>query len=224
MPKQLIVAPLSVFSLGAFFLSQLVSPVHAAALMGFEDSAMLMTEIGRYNQEWMLNYSPTLGHAIGVEQMRMSGKGERATTISGINYTGLIKRWNLPSAQANVWFNGSVGEAKGQYDGFAYTPSLQFDIESTRLYFLAKARMIRAPGMNYDTAAVQAGFSFYEAGFDDTQPWFVIEAKTMRNNDPGLQVTPALRLINKNYFLEFGVTNPWQGEGFAPRLNAMFVF
>lgn len=208
----------------AFFLSQSVLPAYAAALMGFEDSAMFMTEIGRYNQEWMLNYSPTLGHAIGVEQMRMSGKGERATTITGINYTGLIKRWNLPSAQANIWFNGSVGEANGQYDGFAYTPSLQFDVESTRLYFLAKARMIRAPGMNYDTAAVQAGFSFYETGFDETQPWFVIEAKTMRNNDPGLQITPALRLINKNYFLEFGVTNPWQGEGFAPRLNAMFVF
>lgn len=209
---------------GAFVLSQMMLPVHAAALMGFEDSAMLMTEIGRYNQEWMLNYSPSFGHAIGVEQMRMSGKGEQATTISGINYTGLIKRWNLPAAQANVWFNGSVGEASGQYDGFAYTPSLQFDVESTRLYFLAKARMIRAPNMNFDTAAVQAGFSFYETGFNQTQPWFVIEAKTMRNNDPSLQLTPALRLINKNYFLEFGVTNPWQGEGFAPRLNAMFVF
>lgn len=209
---------------GAFVLSQMMLPVHAAALMGFEDSAMLMTEIGRYNQEWMLNYSPSFGHAIGVEQMRMSGKGEQATTISGINYTGLIKRWNLPAAQANVWFNGSVGEASGQYDGFAYTPSLQFDVESTRLYFLAKARMIRAPNMNFDTAAVQAGFSFYETGFDQTQPWFVLEAKTMRNNDPSLQLTPALRLINKNYFLEFGVTNPWQGEGFAPRLNAMFVF
>ena len=200
------------------------APAQAAALMGFEDSAMLMTEIGRYNQEWMLNYSPSVGHAIGFEQMRMSGKGEQPTTISGINYTGLIKRWNLPAAQANVWFNGSVGEARGQFDGFAYTPSLQVDMESTRLYLLAKARLIRAPGMNYDTAAVQAGFSFYETGFNDTQPWFVIEAKTMRNNTPSLQVTPALRLINKHYFLEFGITNPWQGEGFAPRLNAMFVF
>lgn len=209
---------------GTLFLSQFTLPASAAALMGFEDSTMLMTEIGRYNQEWMLNYSPTFGHAIGVEQMRMSGKGERATTINGINYTGLIRRWNLPAAQANLWFSGSVGEANGQYDGFAYTPSLQFDVESTRLYFLAKARMIRAPDMNYDTAAVQAGFSFYETGFDQTQPWFVLEAKTMRHNDPGLQLTPALRLINKNYFLEVGVTNPWQGEGFSPRLNAMFVF
>jgi hypothetical protein len=200
------------------------SQSQATALMGFEDSGMMMTEIGRYNQELMLNYSPKLGHAIGVEVMRMSAKNEQATTILGLNYTGLIKRWNLPQAQANVWFNGSIGEANGQYDGFAYTPSLQFDAETTRLYFLAKARFIRANDMNYDTAAVQAGFSFYETNFDETQPWFVLEAKTMRNTEPSLQITPAIRLINKHYFLELGVTNPFQGEGFAPRINAMFVF
>ena len=199
-------------------------PANATALMGFEDSAMMMTEVGRYNQEWMLNYSPKLGHAVGVEVMRMSAKQEQATTIVGLNYTGLIQRWNMPHAQANVWFNGSIGEASGLYEGFAYTPSLQFDAETTRLYFLAKARVIRAPDMNYDTAVVQTGFSFYETSFNETQPWLVIETKTMRNTDPALQITPAIRLINKNYFLEFGVINPFQGEGFAPRLNAMFVF
>lgn len=198
--------------------------VNAAALMGFEDSAMLMTEIGRYNQELMLNYSPEVGHAFGLEVMRMSGKNEDATTLAGINYTGLIKRWNMPAAQANVWFNGSIGEAHGLYSGLSYTPSLQFDYETTRLYFLAKTRLIRAPHMNYDTAAIQAGFSFYDAGFDETQPWFVLEAKTMRNTEPTLQITPALRLINKNYFLELGVTNPFDKKERTPRLNLMFVF
>ncbi len=196
----------------------------AAALMGFADSAMLMTEVGRYNQEWMLNYAPTVGHAIGIEQMRMSAKGEAATTITGVNYTGLIKRWNGRSTQANLWLNGGLGEARGLHEGFAYTPGVQFDIESTRLYFLAKTRMIRAPEMRYDTTAIQAGFSFYEASYEETQPWLVLELKSMRNTDPSLQITPALRFINKTYFLELGITNPGQGEGFAPRINAMFVF
>lgn len=215
MVKQLTVASL---------LSLISSHANAAALMGFTDSAMLMTEIGRYNQELMLNYSPTLGHAIGVEVMRMSARREQPTTITGLNYTGLIKRWNMPQAQANLWFNGSAGEANGLFNGFAFTPSVQFDYETTRLYFLAKTRLIRAPEMNYDTAVLQGGFSFYETSFDETQPWFVLEAKTMRNTEPALQITPALRLINKNYFLELGITNPLQGEGFAPRINAMFVF
>ncbi len=215
MYKQLLVA---IFSL------LLAGQIKAAALMGFEDSAMFMSEVGRYNQELMLNYSPVVGHAFGVEVMRMSGKNEEASTLTGLNYTGLMHRWNMPAAQANLWFMGGFAEAHGLYSGFAYTPSVQFDYETTRLFFLAKARLIRAPHMNYDTAAIQAGFSFYEVGFDETQPWFVLEAKTMRNTAPSLQVTPALRLINKNYFVELGVTNPFDQHERTPRLNLMFVF
>lgn len=196
----------------------------AAALMGFEDSYMLMTEAGKYNQEFMLNYAPSIHHAYGVEVMRMSPDGEPATTMTGVNYTGLIKRWNLPAAQANVWFMGSLGEAHGQFNGFSYSPSLQFDYETTRLYFLAKLRFIRAPGMNNDLAAIQGGFSFYETDFDETQPWFVLEAKTTRNFNPGMQITPAIRLINKSYFIEIGMTNPFDKEERTPRLNLMFTY
>lgn len=197
---------------------------NAAALMGFEDSVMFMSETGRYNQEFMLNYAPSIRHAFGIEVIRMSGRHEQVTTMTGINYTGLLKRWNMPSAQANIWIMGSVGEANGKYTGFAYSPSLQFDYETTRVYFLAKARLMRAHHMNNDVAAIQAGFSFYETGFDETQPWFVMEVKTTRNFNPHVQVTPALRLINKDYFLELGVTNPSEKKERALRLNFMYVY
>lgn len=197
---------------------------HAAALMGFEDSAMLMTEASRYSQELMVNYSPKVGHAFGVELMRMNGRHQAAMTVTGLNYTGLLKRWNLPAAQANVWFSGGVGEAHGSEDsGVVYSPGIQFDAESTRLYGLAKVRWMRGNGINYDMAAVQAGFSFYETSFDETQPWFVVEAKVVRNLSPSLQVTPALRLINKNYFVELGITNPFDHDR-APRVNLMLTF
>lgn len=195
----------------------------AAALMGFADSYMVMGEANEDYQELMVNYSPVVGHAFGTEFMRMKDKHGMTSTISALSYTGLIKRWNMPGAQANLWFTGGIGESHGDdQSGFAYTPSVQFDWETKRLYFLAKARMMRAPGMNFDSATVQGGFSFYEAGFDETQPWFVLEAKTMNNMDPAFQVTPMLRLINKNYFLELGMTNPFQDN--MPRLSLMFVF
>lgn len=196
----------------------------SAALMGFEDSYMLMTETGEYNQEMMFNYAPSIHHAFGIEVMRMSPKGTRATTMTGINYTGLIKRWNMPSAQANIWMMGSVGEARGMHNGFSYSPSVQFDYETARLYFLAKMRMVRAPGMINDNAAIQGGFSFYETDFDETQPWFVLEAKATKNYNPSFQVTPALRLIHQSYFLEFGITNPFDKNERAPRLNLMFTY
>ena len=198
-------------------------PAQAAALMGFKDSAMLMSEFSSYKKELMFNYSPAVGHAFGVETMWM--KGDKQTNlITNINYTGLIKRWNMPSGQANLWFMTGIGEASGDSSGFSYSPSVQFDYETTRVYFLAKARMVRAPHIQYDTYSLQGGFSLYETSFEETQPWFVVEARTTENMAMRNEITPALRLINQNYFLELGITNPWDSESRTPRLNLMLTF
>ena len=198
-------------------------PAQAAALMGFKASAMLMSEFSIDKKELMLNYSPAVGHAFGVETMWMRGE-KQTNLITNINYTGLIKRWNMPSGQANLWFMTGIGEASGDSSGFSYSPSVQFDYETTRVYFLAKARMVRAPHIQYDTYSVQGGFSLYETSFEETQPWFVVEARTTENMAMRNEVTPALRLINQNYFFELGITNPWDSESRTPRLNLMFTF
>jgi len=212
--------------LARYFLALLLLmsfPVQAAALMGFKDSAMLMSEFSSYKKELMLNYSPAMGHAFGVETMWMRGD-KQTNLITNINYTGLIKRWNMPSGQANLWFMTGIGEASGDASGFSYSPSVQFDYETTRVYLLAKARMVRAPHIQYDTYGLQAGFSFYETSFEQTQPWFVVEARTTENMAMRNEITPALRLINQNYFLELGITNPWDSESRTPRLNLMLTF
>ncbi|CEN55715.1 hypothetical protein [Candidatus Methylopumilus turicensis] len=208
------------------FLALLLSitfSAQAAALMGFKDSAMLMSEFSNDRKELMLNYSPALGHAFGVETMWMRGD-KQTNLITNINYAGLIKRWNMPNGQANLWFMTGIGEASGDSSGFSYSPSVQFDYETTRIYFLAKARIVRAPHIQYDTYSVQSGFSLYETSFEETQPWLVIEAKTSENMMTKNEVTPALRLINQNYFLELGITNPWDAASRTPRLNLMLTF
>ncbi len=198
-------------------------PAHAAALMGFKDSAMLMGDFTTDRKELMLNYSPTLGDAYGVETMWMRGE-KQTNLISNFNYSKLIKRWNMPAGQANLWFTTGIGEASGDSSGFSYSPSVQFDYETTRIYFLGKARIVRAPHIQYDTFSIQGGFSFYETSFEETQPWFVLESRTTENMATRNEVTPLLRLINQNYFLELGVTNPWDSESRAPRLNLMLTF
>jgi hypothetical protein len=198
-------------------------PAQAAVLMGFKDSAMFMSEFSRDRKELMLNYSPAVGHAFGVETMWMRGE-KHTNLITNINYTGLIKRWNMPGGQANLWFMTGIGEVSGDSSGFSYSPGVQFDYETTRVYFLAKARMVRAPHIQYDTYSVQGGFSLYETSFEETQPWFVVEARTTEGTAMRNEITPALRLINQNYFLELGITNPWDSESRTPRLNLMLTF
>lgn len=212
--------------LARFFLALLLCitlPAHAAALMGFKDSAMLMSDFTTNRKELMLNYSPSLGDAFGVETMWMRGE-KQTNLIQNLNYSSLIKRWNMPAGQANLWLTTGVGESTGDSSGFSFSPGAQFDYETTRIYLLAKARMVRAPHIQYDTVSMQTGFSFYETSFEETQPWFILEARSTEGMTHRNEVTPLLRLINQYYFLELGVTNPWDSETRAPRLNLMFNF
>jgi len=73
--------------------------------------------------------------------------------------------------------------------------------------------------MNHDFASARAGFSFYEVDYEETQPWFIVEARRMRGLSEGIEITPILRLINKRYFVDFGVNNMKQG-----RVNFMYIF
>jgi hypothetical protein len=64
----------------------------------------------------------------------------------GLTYTRLVHRWNLPHAQANLWFVGTVGQARGH--GWAgsrrfWSPAVMADYETTRIYFGGSLKALR---------------------------------------------------------------------------------
>ena len=195
----------------------------SAAPIGFKDSVMAMGDFSRNWRESWVNYAFTARDALGAGGIDMRSDDKRKSrTLVELNYTRLLKRWNLEHAQANVWLFAGVGSIKGNdFSGsrFAYTPGLQVDFETTRVYLAASARMYRASGLNHDVGSVRAGFSFYEVDYDQTQPWVVLEARRMRGLSDRTEITPMLRLIHKRYFVELGVNNSRQA-----RANFMYVF
>jgi len=193
----------------------------AAAPMGFKDSVMAMGDFGPNWREAYANYALTARDAIGVSATWMrSDDHALVREVEELTYTRLLKRWNLPHAQANLWFMGGVGtlHRDGQSRTMA-TPGIQFDVETTRLYLAATHRLYRARDVNHDFSSLRAGFSFYEAPYDATQPWLIVEARRMRGLSEETEITPMLRLINKNYFIEAGVNNSRE-----PRFNFMYIF
>ena len=70
--------------------------------------------------------------------------------------------------------------------------------------------MFRAKDINHDTATLRTGFSFYEADYDEVQPWFIVEVRRSRGLTDKNEVTPMLRLIHKRYFFELGVNDASQ--------------
>ena len=195
----------------------------AAAPMGYKGSTMAMGDVGADWAEGWINHALTARDALGPGYTWMrSDDREVIHRVSEVTYTRLVHRWNLPRAQANVWFVAGIGAMTGtDIDGtrFAWTPGLQVDYETTRVYFAAAARLYRAGSVKNDYGAVRAGFSFYEAEYDEVQPWLVLEARRMRGLSDAIEVTPMLRFIASRYFVELGVNS--DGEA---RFNFMYVF
>jgi len=194
-----------------------------AGPMGFKDSWMIMGDFSPNWREAFINYALTPLDALGVSATYMRSDDETKTRQLGeITYTRLLKRWNMPDAQANLWFAGGVGIINGDdFDGAKamVTPGIQFDYETRRIYFAVTERLYRAKDLNHDYSSGRAGFSFYETSFEETQPWFILEARRMNGLSDKTEITPMLRLINQNYFIEAGVNNSSQF-----RFNFMYIF
>ena len=203
----------------------LIAPALAAQAgpMGFKDSTMAMGDLGANWREAWVNHAITPRDAWGAGGIWMRSDDKRLTReFAEVNYTRLVRRWNAPHSQANVWFLGGVGPVRGNdFSGprTMLAPGVSADWETTRLYVSATARLYRAEGLKHDYAAVRAGFSFYEVDYDQTQPWLVLEARRMRGLSDDTEITPMLRLIHNRYFVELGMNQMKQG-----RFNFMYIF
>ena len=100
-----------------------------------------------------------------------------------------------------------------------FSPALQWDYETKRVFLLASHQFIRGDSINHDTTKLKAGFSFYETSYDETQPWLILDVMNINGINSRPEVTPWLRLINKALYLEGGVSN--MGN---PRLHVMYTF
>jgi hypothetical protein len=204
----------------------LSSHLVVAAPIGFEGSVMTM---GDFNQNWReagFNYAITSRDALGLTHLELrSDDGKDKRQVDTLNYTRLLSRWNSTDAQSNLWLFMGLGEVRGSIDNKSIvskviaSPGLQFDYETRRIYFATTHKLYRASNLNHDTSSIRAGFSFYEADYDQTQPWFILETKYTNQISDKIEVIPMLRLINKNIFVEGGVNNSGQ-----PRLNLMYTF
>lgn len=208
----------------------LISSQYATAgPMGFKDSYMMMGDFNNNWRESFINYAITPRDAFGVSATYMRSDDKTKTrTLEEATYTRLLERWNMPHSQANLWFVGGIGALQGEdegingdrnFDKVMFTPGVQFDYETTRVYFAATHRLYRASDINHDFTSARAGFSFYETEYDKTQPWLILEARNMNGLSDKVEVTPMLRLINKNFFVEAGVNNSRE-----PRFNFMYIF
>lgn len=210
-------------SLSSLVMASMIAASAHAGPMGFKESFMSMGDFSRNWREAFVNYAPTSRDAFGIEGLAMRSDDQSLSRqATQFTYTRLVKRWNLPDAQANFWFVGGIGAIKGNDFSDQRTlisPGIQFDYETTRVYLASTVRLYRAREIDHDFASIRTGASFYEVNYDETQPWLIVEARRMHDLSGRTEVTPMLRLIHHRYFIEAGVSNMHEA-----RFNFMYIF
>ena len=90
---------------------------------------------------------------------------------------------------------------------FAVRPGIQFDAETTRLRFEAKALLFLASGIERPLFSATVGAALTEATYTGFQPWIELQARSMPGVIDQLELTPKLRLLHNRIVLEVGYSN-----------------
>jgi|ERR1044071_2261715 hypothetical protein len=129
--------------------------------------------------------------------------------MAGPQLNTLIKRWNLPDGQGNIFSMTGGGMARqGSNTQPAVWMSLLADYETRRLFFSYEPRVMDAGNIEKSFwQRAHAGFAPYLANYDDLNTWLLIRVDHHPAKNDHFVVTPVLRLFYKTIWLEAGYSS-----------------
>ena len=209
--------------IAAAAVSLLVASSASAHPVTFPKNLMVMGEVDRDWKDFNAWYTFAPRQAAGPGYMEFQSEDEsREREIPNVHYNYRAARWNWRDAQANVYLQLGVGDARGNDFSGSQTvllPGFQADYETRRVYFAYRWHGVSGGPVNHVFNGAQAGVAFYEAEYDDWAPWFILDVRKMSNLNMDTEVTPTFRLIHKTLFLEAGAVDLKR-----LRVNVMYNF
>ena len=191
------------------------------------------TAMFEYGGDGMLEsqifYAPRFNYSFGLSALRLeNARGTRDQTVARANY--LLKRWNLPSAQGNVFGYAGIGASRTRYtidsglaangrqnraansSGFASSAGWQADFETRWFYSSARMDWNHALSQSYRIDTTQLGLAPYAHGYKDWATFFLLQARHFQGEiaaekiESGVELAALVRLFRGNFWLEAGVT------------------
>lgn len=157
------------------------------------------------------HFSPSVNYSIGyrVEYWR-----KKEWTFQGLQLNYLLKRFNKPNSQANLYFKNALGFALSDYKNLDNNiepnifSGVAFDWENRQLFFSYENRI----NYNYtiDRFLVQKtriGFAPYIGKYGDLHTWIMLQAEHMSRGKKRIVYTPMIRVFKGDYLAEFGLSN-----------------
>lgn len=163
----------------------LAAPAVSAKPIAFADGTTAMLEYGGDTmQEAQVFYAPSVRYSLGAGQLRLDAEeGAFTRNISYVRTNVLLKRWNLPRAQGNVFAFSGLGRAQSRQSGSDVgidtvgQVGVQADYETLRIYTSGKVEWHHAESFTHRISTVQAGFAPYPHRYDGIATWLIAQGR-----------------------------------------------
>jgi hypothetical protein len=124
----------------------------------------------------------------------------------------LLKRWNKPASQANIYLSVAGGAANFSSPSYfasrtqgAYLGELQADWEDRKYYTAIKLQHLQAQDHSAQQKIVsRLGFAPYVAEYTELNTWIIFEGINTLSPESSFDLTPFVRLFYNNFLMELG--------------------
>ena len=191
--------------------------------IAFADGTTVMAEYGAGTMtEIQAFYAPTFRYSLGGGHLSLnSAESDDTRDITYLRLNYLPKRWNLESAQANVFVWGGAGRAHVGETGdnlIVWNGGGQVDYETRRVYASLRTDYYDASAFSHRIDTLQLGIAPYAHDYETLAVWFVVQAREYTGGlYEGTEWAALMRLFKHNAWLEAGATR----DG---KLQAMLMF
>lgn len=156
-----------------------------------------------------LHYSPTARYSLGYKAEYWR---EGDYSIHALQMNNLLKRWNHPDSQANLYLKSGVGVAvDGDDTQEAAFTGVAADWEDRRYFVSYENRYTHAGDIDdFYMQSARVGIAPYIGEYGDVHTWLMLQVDHEPEGQDHVTVTPLVRLFKDTHLIEAGMSN--QGD------------
>lgn len=196
--------------LSCLVIGLLISPLLNARPVSYPGGWTSMIINNAESHSFHVHYSPTIKYSIGYKLEYWRAQN---FMIHAVQMNNLLKRWNRPRSQANLYLKSGLGIAHSFEENFesdtelaAFT-GLAADWENQRFFVSYENRYTEAGDIDdFFMQSARVGLAPYIGDYGDLHTWIMIQAEHNPENSEKLTITPLLRFFKGVHLLEAGAS------------------
>ena len=195
------------FSIPMTMIAMFAAVSAQAKPISYVNGFMVMQENDETGHTLNLDYTIDPKLAVGLYAKKESGDKDFVTVGPQVNY--LVKRWNMPDGQANIFSMTGAGVSRFHGDDeFSAWTGILADYETRRVFTSYELRGMYAGDIEKSVwQRARVGVAPYVAGYDDLNTWFMVQVDHHPAKDDTVVVTPLVRFFYKTTLVEAGYSS-----------------